>query len=61
MRRRLRTVADLFPRASTSARAPFVYELHDGDRDGAEEEYVYEPLLTQNELPREPCREEHGG
>ena len=42
-------------------RAPFVYELHDGDRDGAEEEHVYEPLLPQNELPREPRREEHGG
>lgn len=61
MRRRLRTVADQFPGASTSARAPVVHELHDGDRDCAEEEYVYEPLLTQNELSREPRREEHGG
>lgn len=43
------------------ASAPVVYELHDGDRDGAEEEYVYEPLLPHYELPREPRDEEHGG
>ena len=61
MRRRRLTVAAQFTRASTSDRPPFVYELHDGDRDGAEEEHVYEPLLPQNELPREPRREEHGG
>ena len=60
MRGPRRTVAELFVPA-LSARAPVVYELHDGGRHGAEEEYVYEPLLPQNELTHEPRGEEHGG
>ena len=61
MRRGRPTVADQFPRASAQSRAPVVHELHDGDRDRAEEEYVYEPLLAHYELPHEPRGEEYGG
>ena len=44
-----------------AARAPVVYELHDGDGHGAEEDYVYETLLAEYELPDEPPREKRGG
>ena len=61
MRGPRRTVAEQFPRALAAYGAPVVYELHDGDRHGAEEEYVYEPLLAKNELAQEPRGEERGG
>lgn len=61
MRGPRRTVAEQFARLQAAARAPVVYELHDGDSHGAEEYDVYEPLLAEDELPDEPPREEHGG
>ena len=61
MRRPPRTVAEEFPRASTSGRATVVHELHDRDGDRAKEDYVYEPLLAHYELAHEPPAEKRGG
>ena len=62
MRRPRPTVAEQFPRGPlTPRRATVVYELNDRDRDRAEEEYVYEPLLPHDELSHEPRGEERGG